>query len=193
MTQRIEDYAIVGDLQTAALIGRNGSIDWLCFPRFDSGSCFGALVGASDDGRWVIAPADGGESAGRRYRDKTLVLETEWSTATGRVRIIDFMPPRQATPDIVRIVEGMEGSVELETELVMRFDYGSVTPWVRRLDDETLVAIAGPDGLMLRTPVDLEPSGMRHSARFTIHAGERVPFVLTWFPSHERAPVPVDA
>jgi GH15 family glucan-1,4-alpha-glucosidase len=192
MAQPIEDYAIVGDLQTAALVGRNGSVDWLCFPRFDSGSCFGALVGSNDDGRWVIAPT-GGEPAGRRYRENTLILETEWSTATGRVRVIDFMPPRQTTPDIVRIVEGLDGFVDLETELVMRFDYGSVTPWVRRIDDDTLVAIAGPDGLMLRTPVDLEPSGMRHTAHFRVHAGERVPFVLTWFPSHEKSPVPVDA
>jgi GH15 family glucan-1,4-alpha-glucosidase len=193
MAERIEDYAIVGDLQTAALIGRTGSIDWLCFPRFDSGSCFAALVGSNSDGRWLIAPVSGGPATDRRYREDTLILETEWVTPTGTVRVIDFMPPRETTPDIVRIVEGLEGSVEMETELVMRFDYGSVVPWVRRVDDDTLVAIAGPDGLTLRTPVDLEPNEMRHGARFTVHKGERVPFVLTWFPSHRRASAPVNA
>jgi len=193
MAERIEDYALVGDLQTAALIGRGGSIDWLCFPRFDSGSCFGALLGVHDHGHWSISPAAGGAATVRRYRKDTLILESEWQTPTGRVRVIDFMPPRGRLPDIVRIVEGLDGQVELQTELVIRFDYGSVIPWVRRLDDATLLAVAGPDALALRTPVDLEPQGMTHTATFTVHAGERVPFVLTWFPSHERPPHPVDA
>jgi GH15 family glucan-1,4-alpha-glucosidase len=191
VTQRIEDYGLVGDLQTAALVGRDGSVDWLCFPRFDSSSCFGALVGTPENGRWLIAPAEGGAATARRYRDNTLVLESEWQTSTGRVRVIDFMPPRGKAPDIVRIVEGLDGSVEMSTELAIRFDYGSVTPWVQRLDDDTLLAIAGPDGITLRTPVSLEPHGMSHHARFTVTTGERVPFVLTWFPSNERMPQPI--
>ena len=194
MAERIEDYALVGDLQTAALIGREGSVDWLCFPRFDSGSCFGSLLGTHDHGHWSMAPVGGGPATARRYRDNSLILESEWQTSTGRVRVIDFMPPRGHSPDIVRIVEGLEGTVQMTTELVIRFDYGSVTPWVLRLDEGTLVAIGGPDGLALRTPVDLEPEGMTHVATFSVHAGERVPFVLTWFPSHHRRPPPpVDA
>jgi len=194
VAERIEDYALVGDLQTAALIGREGSVDWLCFPRFDSGSCFGSLLGTHDHGHWSMAPVGGGPATARRYRDNSLILESEWQTSTGRVRVIDFMPPRGHSPDIVRIVEGLEGTVQMTTELVIRFDYGSVTPWVLRLDEGTLVAIGGPDGLALRTPVDLEPEGMTHVATFSVHAGERVPFVLTWFPSHHRRPPPpVDA
>jgi GH15 family glucan-1,4-alpha-glucosidase len=193
MAERIEDYALLGDLHTAALVGRSGSIDWLCFPRFDSGSCFAALLGTHDHGHWSISPVAGGSASARRYRTDTLILETEWQTPTGRARVIDFMPPRGKLPDLVRIVEGLEGSVELQTELVIRFDYGSVIPWVRRLDDATLLAVAGPDALALRTPVDLEPQGMTHTATFSVRAGERVPFVLTWFPSHERQPHPVDA
>ncbi len=193
MPERIEDYALVGDLQTAALIGREGSVDWLCFPRFDSGSAFGALLGTHEHGHWGLSPAGGGPATSRRYRPDTLILESEWETRTGRVRVIDFMPQRGNAPDIVRIVEGVKGSVEMTTELVIRFDYGSVIPWVRRLDDETLIALGGPDGLVLRTPVDLEPEGMKHTATFTVDAGERVPFVLTWFPSYHRLPQPVDA
>jgi len=192
MAERIEDYGLVGDLQTAALVGRSGSIDWLCFPRFDSGSCFGALLGSSEDGRWLLAPSAGGAATERRYRDNTLILESEWQTPTGRVRVIDFMPPRETKPDIVRIVEGLEGSVEMRTEFVVRFDYGSVVPWVRRLDENTLLAIGGPDALSLRTPVDLEPEGMTHTAEFTVRAGDRVPFALTWFPSSASQPEPVD-
>jgi len=191
--ERIEDYALVGDLQTAALVGRSGSVDWLPFPRFDSSSTFGALLGGSEFGRWQLAPKQGGAATDRRYRDQTLILESEWQTDTGRIRVIDFMPPRETKPDIVRIVEGLEGSVEMQTELVIRFDYGSVVPWVRRVDSNTLLAVGGPDGLVLRTPIDLEPEGMTHSAEFTVRAGERVPFVLTWFPSHEARPEPVDA
>src|SRR6266567_630404 len=169
MPERIEDYALVGDLQTAALVGGN------------------------EFGRWHMAPRDAGPATDRRYRDQTLILESEWQTATGRVRVIDFMPPRETKPDIVRIVEGLEGSVQMHTQLVIRFDYGSVVPWVRRLQDDTLVAIGGPDGLAFRTPVHLEPEGMTHSAEFTVRKGDRVPFVLTWFPSSERAPRPIDA
>jgi GH15 family glucan-1,4-alpha-glucosidase len=191
--ERIEDYALLGDMQTAALVGRNGSVDWLPFPRFDSSSCFGALLGGREHGRWLIAAEDAQHAESWRYRDDTLILESEWRTSSGRARVIDFMPPRETKPDIVRIVEGVEGSVRMHTELVIRFDYGSVVPWVRRLDNETILAVAGPDGLTLRTPIDLEPSDMTHAAHFTVRAGDRIPFVLTWFPSHERLPKRLDA
>jgi GH15 family glucan-1,4-alpha-glucosidase len=193
VAERIEDYAIVGDLQTVALIGRSGSVDWLCFPRFDSGAVFSALLGSSEHGRWLIAPSSGGHATEWRYREDTLILESEWQTDTGRVRIIDFMPQRETKPDIVRIVECLEGEVEMHTELVMRFDYGSVVPWVRHTDEQTIVAIAGPDGLVLRTPVELDAEAMTHAAEFTVRKGDRVPFVLTWYPSSEQAPTPVDA
>jgi GH15 family glucan-1,4-alpha-glucosidase len=193
MAERIEDYALLGDLQTAALVGRSGSVDWLTFPRFDSSSCFTALLGGREHGRWSIAPRSGGPATDRRYRPDTLILESEWKVQGGRVRVIDFMPPRETKPDIVRIVEGLEGSVRMRTELVIRLDYGSVVPWVRRLDEQSLLAVAGPDGLLLRTPVELHPDDKTHVADFTVKAGERVPFVLTWFPSNERLPKPVDA
>jgi len=192
MAERIEDYALLGDLQTAALVGRHGSVDWLCFPRFDSSSCFGALLGGPEHGRSLLAPTGATHATSWRYRADTLILESEWQCSSGRVRVIDFMPPRETKPDIVRIVEGLDGSVEMRTELVIRFDYGSVIPWVRRLDDATLVALGGPDGLMLRTPVDLEPDEMTHTAEFIVRKGERVPFALTWFPSHEELPRPID-
>ncbi len=193
MAERIEDYALVGDMQTAALVGRTGSIDWLPFPRFDSSSCFGALLGGREHGRWVIAPAGGGPATTRRYRQDTLILESEWQTPEGRVRVIDFMPPRGNDPDIVRIVEGLEGTVTMRTELVIRLDYGSLIPWIRRLDVRTLVALGGPDGLVLRTPVQLEPENKSHTAEFKVREGERVPFVLTWYASHMELPRPVDA
>jgi GH15 family glucan-1,4-alpha-glucosidase len=192
MAERIEDYALIGDLQTAALVGRHGSVDWLPFPRFDSSSCFGALLGGREHGRWLLAPSGANHATSWGYRDDTLILETVWQTATGRVRVIDFMPPRETKPDIVRIVEGLDGRVQMRTELVIRFDYGSVVPWVRRLNDATILAVGGPDGLTLRTPVDLEPDAMTHTAEFTVSAGDRVPFVLTWFPSHEDLPDVVD-
>ena len=192
MAERIEDYALLSDLQTAALVGRSGSIDWLCVPRFDSGSCFGSLLGTRDHGRWLIAPRDGGPATERRYRERALVLESEWQTPTGRVRVIDFMPPRGRTPDLVRIVEGLDGSVEMSTELVIRFDYGSIVPWVRRLDDETMIAVGGPNAVIIRTPVDLEPEGLSHRANFLVRKGDRVPFLLAGFPSHERRPTLVD-
>ncbi|HEY6961627.1 MAG TPA: glycoside hydrolase family 15 protein [Gaiellaceae bacterium] len=193
MPELIDDYALLGDLQTAALVGRSGSVDWLPFPKFDSSSCFGALLGGREYGHWRITPRSGGPATSRRYREDTLVLDSEWETRDGRVRVIDFMPPRGTNPDIVRIVEGVDGAVEMVTELVIRLDYGSVVPWVRRLDDRSLLAIGGPDGLLLRTPIDLEPDGMTHTARFTVRAGDRVPFVLTWYPAHEDLPDPIDA
>lgn len=189
---RIEDYGMIGDLQTAALVGRDGSIDWACFPRFDSGSCFAALLGTSDHGRWIIAPSGDCWGTGRRYRPGTLILETDWETDTGAVRLIDFMPPRGKAPDIVRIVEGVRGEVDMSSELVIRFDYGSTVPWVRRMDDSRL-AVAGPNALCFRTPVENRGENMRTIGEFTVREGERVPFVLTWYPSNERPPPPIDA
>jgi GH15 family glucan-1,4-alpha-glucosidase len=167
-------------------------VDWLCFPRFDSGACFAALLGDESHGRWLLAPTTWKREVSRRYALDTLVLETEWRTDDGRARVIDFMPPRGVAPDLVRIVEGIEGTVEMGTELVIRFDYGSIVPWVRRLDDETRLAIAGPDALLLRTPVELRGEDMRTHGAFTVSAGERLPFVLTWFPSHAPTPAAID-
>ncbi len=193
MPLRIEDYALVGDLQTAALVSRNGSVDWLCFPRFDSGACFAALLGDESNGRWLLAPTDQSASATRRYLEDTLVLETTWEADSGVARVLDFMPPRGEAPDIVRIVEGVSGRVEMRTELVIRFDYGRIVPWVRRLDGDTRLAIAGPDAVCLRTPVEVRGEDMKTVATFTVAEGRRVPFVLTWYPSFRDLPKEVDA
>jgi GH15 family glucan-1,4-alpha-glucosidase len=192
VTLRIEDYAVVGDLQTAALVGRDGSLDWLCLPRFDSPACCSALLDAPRAGRWLLAPAAGGTATSRSYVQESLVLEQVWETASGAVRVLDLMPPRGTQPDVVRIVEGLRGTVEMTTELVARFDYGRVLPWVRRQQGRW-TAVGGPDALWLDTPVRLQ--GRDHStvAHFPVRAGERVPFVLTWAPSYEQAPEPVDA
>jgi GH15 family glucan-1,4-alpha-glucosidase len=181
---RIEDYGLIGDLQTAALVGRDGSIDWLCFPRFDSGACFAALLGNADNGRWLLAPDCKVERVERRYRERSLIHELDFHTEHGSVRLIDFMPPRGTAPDVVRIVEGLGGRVPMRMELVLRFDYGRIIPWVRRLEDDTRVAIAGPDAVTFRTPVPLRGENMSTVANFTVESGDRVPFVLTWFPSH---------
>jgi GH15 family glucan-1,4-alpha-glucosidase len=185
---RIEDYGLIGDLQTAALLGRNGSIDWLCFPRFDSGAVFAALLGDESHGRWLIAPDCPVERTERRYRDRSLVHELDFHCETGSVRLVDFMPPRGLDPDVVRIVEGLEGTVRMRLELVIRFEYGSVVPWVRRVDEQTRVAVAGPDALALRTPVPMYGENLHTVAEFEVSAGERKPFVLTWFPSHQGLP-----
>src|SRR5689334_15245581 len=155
MALPIEDYAIIADTQTSALVGRNGSIDWLCVPRFDSGAIFAALLGNDENGHWRIAPAGTIVSVSRRYRDETLVLETEFETADGAVRVIDFMPPRGTAPDVVRIVEGVRGRVPMSMELRLRFDYGKVVPWVYR-EQGDLVAVAGPNAVWLRTAVPTE-------------------------------------
>jgi GH15 family glucan-1,4-alpha-glucosidase len=188
----IEDYGLIGDLQTAALVSRHGCIDWLCLPRFDSGAIFAALVGESENGHWTIRPDGDFHSPGRSYRGDTLVLETELETGTGAVRLIDFMPPRGKAPDLIRIVEGVRGNVEMVMELVLRFDYGSIVPWVRNIGG-TLVAVAGPDSISLETPVELEGRNLRTYARFTVEQGDRVPFVLTWTPSNEPLAERVDA
>jgi GH15 family glucan-1,4-alpha-glucosidase len=188
---RIEDYALIGDLQTSALVGRTGSIDWCCFPRFDSGACFAALLGEPDHGRWLLAPVDPVRQVTRRYRTDTLILETVFETDTGAVRTIEFMPPRGEAPDIVRIVEGLSGEVRMRSELVIRFDFGRIVPWVRSIDD-WVVAIAGPDALCLRSPVESHGEDLKTVAEFTVGAGDRVPFVLTWFPSHRPIPDAID-
>ncbi len=206
MAQRIEDYALIGDTQTAALIGRDGSLDWLCVPRFDSGACFAALLGTEDHGRWLLRPAATVEVTAqtRHYKGDTMVLETDYTTATGEVRVIDFMPPRETRPDVVRIVEGRRGEVDMDMELVIRFDYGWQVPWVRRIhgDDDPeergtpsapgILAVGGPDALVLRTPVPTRGHDLRTHASFTVKHGERIPFVLTAFPSHEPLPKPVE-
>ena len=189
---RIEDYALIGDLQAAALVSRAGSIDWLCFPRFDSGACFASLLGDEENGRWVIEPNGPARSVTRRYRGSTLILETEWETSKGAVRVIDFMPPRGTAPDVVRIVEGVRGRVEMRTELVIRFDYGSIVPWVRRTNGHVRIAIGGPDALLLRTPVSIRGEDLRTIGEFVVESRERVPFALTWFPSHAEWPKAID-
>ena len=160
MAGRIEDYGLIGDLETAALVSRDGAVDWLCLPRFDSGAIFAALLGDSENGHWTIQPAGEFRSVRRQYRGDTLVLETELETDDGVVRLIDFMPPRETNPDLVRIVEGVSGRVEMRMELALRFDYGSIVPWVRTIEG-TLVAIAGPDAVLLRTPIEHEGRNLR--------------------------------
>ena len=175
---KLEDYGLISDLQTAALVGRDGSIDWLCLPRFDSDACFASLLGDEWDGRWLLAPDCEVIHAERRYREGTLVHELDFHCESGVVRVIDFMPPRGEDPDVVRIVEGVEGSVPMRMELVIRFGYGAIVPWVRRLDDDLRVAIAGPDALALRTPAPVRGENLRTVAEFTVEAGERASFVL---------------
>jgi GH15 family glucan-1,4-alpha-glucosidase len=192
MTAHIEDYAIVGDTQTAALVSRDGSIDWLCFPRFDSSACFARLLGDKDNGYWRIAPAEEVRSVKRRYREGTLVLETVFTTDSGEVALVDFMPPRTEEPDLLRIVEGRRGTVPMRLELVVRFDYGSVVPWVRRIH-RGIRAIAGPDTLFLRTPVELHGENLHTVAEFSVGEGDRVPFDLTWSQTWDPDPREKDA
>lgn len=184
----IEDYALIGDCHTAALVGRDGSIDWLGFPRFDSGACFAALLGGPEHGRWRIAPQGEVRNATRRYRDGTLILETEFTTADGAVRVIDCMPLADERWDVLRIVEGVSGAVPMRMELIIRFDYGSIVPWVRRCGD-VLVATAGPDTLELHADVATRGENFRTFAEFEIGAGERRTFALNYRPSHV-APLP---
>ena len=199
MAALIEDYAIVGDMQTAALISRDGAVDWLCAPRFDSAACLAALLGDEGHGQWRISPTAAQGPPSRRgqvsrcYTDSTLILQTEWQTVGGTVRVIDFMPPRaDGAPVLVRIVEGVQGAVEMECVWRLRFGYGKVLPWVRRID-HAIVAVAGPDSVWLRTPVRLVGHDLAHEASFTVRAGERVPFVFAWTPSHLGPPPEIDA
>ncbi len=192
MAMRIEDYGFISDNQTGALVGKNGSIDWLCLPRIDSGACFASLLGTKDNGHWTIAPGADDARVQRRYRPGTLILETEFHTQGGVVRLIDFMPHRDEHPTIVRIVEGVSGTVNMALNLRVRFDYGWVVPWVRH-HDEGISAIAGPEGLMLRTPIGLHGKDMHTEARFRVGAGDRIPFVLTWYDPAKEPPPAVDA
>ena len=193
MPSRIEDYALIGDLGTAALVGRDGSIDWLCWPHFDSEACFAALLGEPKNGRARIAPKDKTARVTRRYRGDTLILETRFETADGVATLIDFMPPRSGEDShLVRIVMGERGRVEFESELVLRFGYGAHVPWVTRLQDGTRRAIAGPDMVIMRTPVGTRGKDLTTVADFTVAAGERIPFVLSYAPSHLDPPAPVD-
>jgi GH15 family glucan-1,4-alpha-glucosidase len=193
MSHRIEDYALVGDCKTAALVGRDGSIDWLCWPRFDSAACFAALLGEAEHGRWLIAPQHPPLDVKRRYRPGTLVLETEFQTETGRATVIDFMPPGDGA-DLVRIVMGRSGRVPFHTELVVRFNYGASVPWVSRLDDCTIDAIAGPERLVLRAPAvpALYGEDLKTVGDFTVEAGQSVPFVLSYGPSFRSPPPAID-
>ncbi len=192
MALRIEDYAIIGDCETAALVGLDGSIDWLCWPRFDSAACFAALLGTPENGRWLLAPKYPPRDVRRRYRLGTLILETEFQSETGSAVIVDFMPPLDGAADLVRIVIGRSGQVMFRTELVARFDYGATVPWVTRDEDGTIAAIAGPERLVLRTPATLYGEDLRTIGEFTVDAGQSVPFVLSHGPSFESPPPPID-
>jgi GH15 family glucan-1,4-alpha-glucosidase len=192
MALRIEDYAMIGDCKTAAMVGRDGSIDWLCWPRFDSAACFAALLGEWDNGRWLIAPMEEPIGASRRYRSGTLVLETEFRTNSGRATLVDFMMPGDRA-DLVRILIGRQGRMAFRTEFVVRFNYGATVPWINRLDDGSLCAIAGPERLVLRTAVALHAEDLKTVGEFTIEAGQSIPFVLSYGQSFQNPPPPIDA
>ena len=191
MSTPLEEYALIGDCETAALVSTAGSIDWLCWPRFDSGACFAALLGGPGQGRWLIAPAGEAKRITRRYRENTLILETRMETADGTVTLVDFMPPRGRNSDVVRLVQGNEGRVRMRTELVLRFDYGRTVPWVNRLADGTFRAIAGPDMVVLHTPVELRGQDLTTVADFDVADGDTIPFVLTHGLSHLDPPEPI--
>jgi GH15 family glucan-1,4-alpha-glucosidase len=189
MALRIEDYALIGDLHTAALVGRDGSIDWLCLPRFDAPACFAALLGKTDNGRWRIAPVGNIRSTRRRYRPDTLILETDFETDEGAVTLIDFMPPRTHEPNLVRIVQGRRGNVRMRTDLTIRFDYGSIVPWVRRTSTG-LQAIAGPDAVYIDTPVKMHGENLHTVGEFTVSADQQQCFTMLWHPSNEKRAEP---
>lgn len=192
MPSPIEDYALIGDCETAALVGRDGSIDWLCWPSFDSEACFAALLGNEDNGRWQISPADEIVRCSRRYRGDSLILETTFETATGSITLIDFMPPRGSASDVVRLVRGDRGRVKVAMQLVIRFGYGVAIPWVRRADDGAVLAVGGPDMLALRTPVATHGKDMTTVAEFEVGEGDQIPFVMTYGPSHLPVPEAID-
>ena len=192
MPLRIEDYGLIGDCETAALVGRDGSIDWLCWPAFDSEACFAALLGAPRNGRWLIAPSGDITKSSRRYWDNTLILETRFETTDGVVLLIDFMPPRGDASDVVRLVRGVTGRVKMRMELVIRFGFGADIPWVKRTEEGALLAICGQDMTVLRTPVVMRGEDMTTVADFEVGEGESIPFVLTYGPSHLSLPAPID-
>lgn len=193
MSSKIEDYALVGDCQTAALISRQCSLDWLCWPRFDSSACCAALLGDSRHGRWLVTPSDPKVRSERRYRRDTLILESDFETADGRVRIVDFMPVRDGDCHVVRLVMGQAGRVAMRTELILRFDYGSLVPWGTRLEDGSHSFVAGPERVLLRTPVRLRGEDLKTVGEFTVQVGECVPFVLSYSRSYEPVPAALDA
>lgn len=184
---RVEDYAVIGDTHTVALVSSDGSIDWLCLPQFDSGACFANLLGSPSNGRWQLAPTASSAKSTRRYRENTLILETDFETAGGAVRVVDCMPLRDDNPDVIRIVEGLAGTVTMRSELLIRYDYGRILPWVRSVDGR-LRAVAGADALVLESPIKHRGEHLSSVAEFQVSAGERVPFVLTWHPSYAPAP-----
>jgi GH15 family glucan-1,4-alpha-glucosidase len=192
LSGKIEDYALIGDCETAALVGRDGSIDWLCWPAFDSDACFAALLGTHRNGRWLIAPAEDIQKSSRFYWDNTLILETRFETANGVVALIDFMPPRGNASDIVRLVRGLSGRVKLQMQLVIRFGFGIDIPWVKQTGDGALLAICGQDMTVLRTPVDTRGENLTTVASFEVNEGETIPFVLTYGPSHLPLPKPIN-
>jgi len=187
----IEDYALIGDCETAALVGRDGSIDWLCLPRFDSDSCFAALLGNPENGCWTMAPEEAAQVS-RRYRGDTLILETTFKTSSGSVLLVDFMPLKDRCCELMRLVFGLEGRVRMRSQIIIRFDYGSTVPWVTRLDDGALRAIAGPQMLLLKTPAPLRGEGMTTVSEFTVEQGQRIPFVLSHAPSYLPPPDSID-
>jgi GH15 family glucan-1,4-alpha-glucosidase len=192
VTLRLEDYALVGDMQTAALVGIDGSIDWLCLPRFDSAACFAALLGTPDNGRWLLAPVGVERAARRAYRSDSLVLETEWEVGDGLVRVVDFMPPRAEHPHLIRVVQGVRGQVRMRSRLTLRFDYGRLIPWVRRVGGD-ICAVAGPDAVCLRSDVPIVGHGPHSDSEFTVGEGDFVAFVLSWHPSNMPPPRPPHA
>src|SRR5215467_9011127 len=191
-SRRIEDYALIGDCGSAALVGRNSSIDWLCLPRFDSAACFAALLGGPEHGHWAIAPVNPAVRVERRYLDGSLILATMFETAEGAVEVVDFMRPRRALTHLVRLVRGLRGHVAMATEFILRFDYGTVVPWVERLPEGGLFAIGGPERVVLRTPARLRGEDFKTVGEFAVGAGETVPFVLSYGPSHQPMPPPLD-
>jgi GH15 family glucan-1,4-alpha-glucosidase len=189
LSSKIEDYGLIGDCETAALVGRNGSIDWLCWPAFDCDACFAAILGTAKNGRWLIAPVEEVKKSSRRYWENTLILETRFETAGGAIALIDFMPPRGNASDIVRLVYGISGRVKLRMELVIRFGFGADIPWVKRTEDRSaLLAICGQDMTVLRTPVETRGEDLTTVADFEASAGETIPFVLSYGPSHLAVP-----
>jgi len=191
MALRIEDYAIIGDCQTVALVGNDGAIDWLCLPRLDSDACFAALLGTPDNGRWKLAPADAVTRTRRKYVGDTLILETEFETDTGTVAVIDFMPIRETVADVIRIVEGRRGTVRMRSDFALRFGYGSVVPWVQK-DDGGVTAVAGPDAVHLRAPVPTHGENMTTVAEFDVTEGQRLPFTMCWHRSYDPPPPPIE-
>ena len=192
MADRIEDYALIGDCETAALVSLRGSIDWLCWPRFDSGACFAALLGTPENGRWLLTTVDADARVSRRYRGDTMILETDYETTDGAVRVIDFMPLRDHRSNVVRTVVGLRGRVAMHTQIILRFEYGSIVPWVSRLDDGSLRAIAGPDMIVVTSDVELRGKELTTVGEFTVDEGERASFVMTWGPSHLGPPRTAD-